>query len=594
MLGTSDGTSKIYDYSASLSSETELGSHDDTPEDSPDHQEELKSMPISQSSTFNPLLLFDVVGSPHLTGLVGALTIDLCEGIPSLDLSTTSSEDSEDICDMVSLDEVCNGSLCRKGKEPESPLSNHTPISFSIASLHTYFLNQSHRRMPGPHDGLYPFTQSTQPKSLFTTPRTEHLMSHCSLKMKEIECRKKFKMLESMEHLEINALSEEIQSIAWRHYELDQYRLAETWWRRFITACLAIPGHQPFKVLHAWLRVMDNVRRQGKYNEALNLHRGLHDRIMKLVGPEHELAIISREKLAALWVSLGKPESELAVNRELLQISLSRFGTRSRTTLRVLLFLGFALVECGQYREGETILCLWVQLDSERSRADRGTIDAQNVIRGMTALAFSLSQQRRYEDSECVFNTTERWFKDMIREDFPSCREFFCEKARVLKSEGRLGESEEILRAVLRYAPDDANNSILCVMEELADVLEKTGQQREGTSLREKIFIKAIEVYGIQHSYSRRDCEQLGLCYAKQGRHEDAILHFQQTIGKLALSNECDLDSRNAYIEDIRGWIFEVEKMREKAQALEFLPIRQGARIPKFMVVCQKGKREEI
>jgi tetratricopeptide (TPR) repeat protein len=589
----SDETFKIYDRSASLSSETDLGSHDDTPEDSPDHRDELKSM-LSQASTFNPWLLVDVVRSPNLTGLVGALTIDLCEEIPNLDLSATSLEESEDTYDVVNLDEIFNESLCRKGKKPESPLSNHHLVSFSIASLHTYFLNQSQRRMPGPLDELYPLTQSTQPKSLFTTPRTEHLMSECSLKTKESECWKKFKTLKSMEHLEIDALAEEIQSIAWRHYELDQYRLAEVWWRRFITACLAIPGHQPFKVLHACLRVMDNVRRQGKYNEALNLHQSLHDQIVKLVGPEHELAIISREKLAALWVSLGEPESELAVNRELLQISLLRFGTRSRITLRVLLFLGFALVECGQYREGETVLCLWVQLDSEGSRADRGTIDSQNVIRGMTALAFCLSQQRRYKDSECVFNTIERWFKDMIREDFPSCREFFCEKARVLKSEGRLIDSEEILRAILRHAPDDGNNSTLCAMEELADVLEKTGQQGEGMSLREKIFIKAIEVYGIQHSYSRRDCEQLGFCYAKQGRYEDAILHFQQITEKLALSNECDLDSRNAYIEDIRGWIFEVEKMREKAQALEFLPIRQGARIPKFMVVCQKGKREEV
>lgn len=471
-----DGTSKTNDSSASLSSESDLGSHGDTPEKSPDHREELQSIPISQASAINPWLLIDVVGSPSLTGLMGALTIDLCQEIPSLDLSTISAEEGDDICDAVNLDDVYNGSLDQKGKKLESPLSNHDSVSFSIASLHTHFLNQSHRRIPGPLNELYPFTQSIQPGSLFTTPRTEHPMSEFSLKTKESECWEKFKTLKSMEHLEIDALTEEIQSIAWRHYELDQYRLAEIWWRRFIAACLAIPGHQPFKVLHAWLLVMDNVRRQGKYNEALNLHQGLHDSIMKLVGPEHELAIISREKLAALWVSLGEPESELAINRELVQISLSRFGTRSRITLRVLLFLGFALIECGQYREGETILCLWVQLDSEGSRAGRRITESQNVIRGMTALAFSLSQQQRYEDSECVFNTTERWFKDLIREDFPSCWGFFYEKARVLKSEGRLVESEEILRSVLRHAPDDTNNSTLCAMKELADVLQKASQ----------------------------------------------------------------------------------------------------------------------
>jgi hypothetical protein len=476
-----------------LSSKKALESLNSIPETIPaeffDHEEQLQSKPVYQVPTINFWELVDVVGSPGLTGLIGALTLDLCDEIPGLDLSATSSEESEDIYDLMNLGDAGNESLSKKVKKPKSPRSGRPSVSFSITALNTYFSNQSQRCMLGPLDELYPFPESTRPKTLFETSRTEHQMSDYSLRMKEIECRKKFKTLKSMEHLEIIDLTETIESIAWRHYELDQYRLAEICWRRFITACLAIPGYQPFEVLRACLWVVDNVQLQGKYKEALNLHQGLHEKIMKLVGPEHELAIISRDKLATLRACFGEIDSELAIRRELIQISLCRFGIRSRTTLLILLDLGFALIRCLQYRESEAILCLWVQLDSEMSRhEDRDTIEAQNVIKGMSTLAGSLRQQRRYEDSECALNTTERWFTNLIRMESPSCWRFFREKARILRSEGRFLEGEEILRGVLKHALDKANNDALVVMLDLAELLEEigTGQGAEVTTLREK------------------------------------------------------------------------------------------------------------
>ena len=72
------------------------------------------------------------------------------------------------------------------------------------------------------------------------------------------------------------------------------------------------------------------------------------------------------------------------------------------------------------------------------------------------------------------------------------------------------------------------------------------------------------EIYGFGHRFSRRSCEVLGFAYANLGRYEDAIVHFQQTAGKVALSQTEDPESRDDYIEKIRGWISEVEKMKEE------------------------------
>jgi tetratricopeptide (TPR) repeat protein len=76
----------------------------------------------------------------------------------------------------------------------------------------------------------------------------------------------------------------------------------------------------------------------------------------------------------------------------------------------------------------------------------------------------------------------------------------------------------------------------------------------------------SVEIYGVENKYSRLHCERLGFCYARQGRYDDAIIHFQRTIEKVAFSNEGDLNSCSAYIEEIRAWIWDVEEMKEEAR----------------------------
>jgi tetratricopeptide (TPR) repeat protein len=544
----------------------ELCDQDDAQEDLPRQREHLLSMPIDQQSTFNPWLLVDVVGSPRLTKLIGALTIDLCEDIPSLDLSAPYSDESDDDKDSMDLDGICSSMLYRKAHNQQSPAktTSHS-VSYRNTSLSSYFSNRTQRRMPGPLDELYPFPKSASPRQLFRRPRTNHLISGYAMKIKELECMKKFKTLKSMQPLEINELAEDMRSIAWRHYELEQFVLAESWWRRVVNSCLQIPGFQPFKVLQACLQVVSNVQLQGRHNEALSLHQRIHHKIVKLVGPNHQFAIFSKEKLANILRSLGENDSEIAIFREVLQYCLLQFGPRSRDTLDVLRFLGYALISGSQYREAEAILCHTVELDCElASCIDRDVIDAQNSLYSMTGLACSLNDQKRFEDSKSVLNTAEEWFKDTIKIESPFCWQYFRRRAVVLRCEGRLLESEEILRAVVNHAPDYPDIEIKLAMIELAEISMETGQQAEAATWWEKNFIMGGELWGFDYKCSRYDCEILGFCYARQGRYNDAILHFQQTIEKLALINGGNLGSRKKYIEVIEDWILEVEEMKEQ------------------------------
>ena len=420
--------------------------------------------------------------------------------------------------------------------------------------------------MLGPLDELNPFPRSGPPKRLLKYPRTDYLVCEYTFKTMELECQTKLKVLKSMKRSDTVDLVESMTSIAHRHCELEHYGPAEIWWRRVVTCSLRIPGYQPFKVLWACLWVINIVRYSGRLSEALSLHQGMHKKILNLVPAEHELAIYSNYVLAALSDNFGDNESSVAINRELLQICLLKFGARDTLTLEILLWLAWALSLRDQYRGvAETMLCIRVELDREVSNhAD--SISAQNSLISMGVLVGCLTRQRRYEDVKNVLDITERRFKDLIRIETLFCWKYYYEKANYMLARRRWRESEQILRGLLRHAPDRQDNDIMNSMQTLADLLMSTGRKEEAAMWMEKIFSMRIAMYGFGHKWSLFDCEQLGFCYAAQGRYDDAIHHFQQTIAKLAVCQAGDLDFRLKYIEDIQSWICEVEEMREEAE----------------------------
>lgn len=162
---------------------------------------------------------------------------------------------------------------------------------------------------------------------------------------------------------------------------------------------------------------------------------------------------------------------------------------------------------------------------------------------------------------------------DSIRVEKPSCWVYFHEKARVLKFEGRLRESEEILRAILKHALNYPQPNIIFTMMELADILVGFSRDEEGITLWENIFSISTELFGIEHRYSRDRCETLGFYYAYQGRFDDAILHFQQSMEKLALSSLDDPDSRDDYVQDLHSWIAKVEWMKAEKEREETMEV---------------------
>ncbi|KAE9374920.1 hypothetical protein N431DRAFT_533883 [Stipitochalara longipes BDJ] len=537
---------------------------------------------MDQEQTFNPWLAVDVVGSPGLTGLIGALTLDCCESIPDLDLSEPCSEVTQAEWDFVERGQESSTVIDQDPpRENQPPKTDCGPISTSVSALSTGFLHQRQHYMLGPLSEVDPFPRVVLQKSLFKNPRTDHLISAYSLRAKEIECRARFKALDSMKRVDILKLVEDMRSLCWRQYELDQYDLAESWSRCVVTSTLKISDIHPTKVLYACLDVLDLLRVRGKFKEALGLHPMVHDQIMKLVRPDHDLAILSRLIFAEIQNGLHEYEHEVSVCREVLQLCLLRFGTKSRDTLHILVNLAIALGRTGQYKEAETLSHIQIQLDYEVSKyTGRDAVDNLNALVSMVTLARCFTYQGKYDDSASVLHTAETCFENVIGAKNSYTWHHSFEKAEMLRRMGRLLESEEILRAQLEHAPESAYEDVRLGLKFLADLLIETGRENEVIVLWEKMFSLDIEMFGIEHKISRADCKKLGFSYAELGRYDDALIHFRRTSEQLNLSRSRDPDSHDTHLKEIQDWILAVENMKEQARTTGSQPVVEGVPPP--------------
>jgi tetratricopeptide (TPR) repeat protein len=232
-----------------------------------------------------------------------------------------------------------------------------------------------------------------------------------------------------------------------------------------------------------------------------------------------------------------------------------------------MLLLGWGLGDAGQHKEADAILRIRVELEYENSaHAERDIIETEKGLIAMVGLACSLRAQGRFDDSGSVLYIAEGRFTHMLLIENFFCWGFYVEKARVLRAKGKLLESEETLRAILRHTPSHPDWDIINSMDVLAGLLEQTGRITEEAMWRQNIFLMGIEICGIDNMYSRRACEDLGFCYADLGRYDDAVHHFHQTIEKLALCQSRGSGDRASYIEEIREWICEVEERRKKEE----------------------------
>lgn len=499
----------------------------------------------------------DVIGSPRLTKLIGALTIEDCE-IPLLDLDSNSL-DADDISgsDLVDL---CGRYNSAQEENIISRRQSWSTTSISTSQIFRNFGKRSHSGLPFE---LYPSHTSSSQSHVFHG----RYFSSGPLKPKvsESECEIQLQRLKHMQDIEIIHLVEAMGAKAVELYNKNCYHTAETWFRRVVRAGKLVHWYKPHQTLWACLQVAKCLELQIRYKEAQQLHQRLHGTIERKLGADHDISVQSRRLNGDLLDHLGFKEESEAVRRQVLQIRLNTLGVRHPETIHALENLGCTLELLKRPSEAQPLLerSVHFRLETRKNSGSSSTGDI-DTLWAMTLLARAFQSDRRYDESEKVLDRAHYLLGDVTRWRSLKCFAYHSERARTYRLQERFENSEKILRGLLKYhlnymGPGTKMNSV----RELAHILMETGRHSEAAFRLKQEYFLHVKTFGLTHHYTVDCCVEVGFGYAHQRRYSEGKLFFKEVIEMLHLSSE-EPNSRTACIQNINAWMEELEEMRVK------------------------------
>jgi tetratricopeptide (TPR) repeat protein len=501
----------------------------------------------------------DVIGSPGLTKLIGALTIKECD-IPLLDLA------SDNLC----IDDISGSNLmdlysrCDSAQEENVISRRHSWLTRLSTSMKTSQTSGDFEKLLhfGLQFELYPFPTSS--RQSYVVRRRFFSSGSLKSKMSESECKIKLQKLKHMQDTEIIHLVEAMGARAEKLYYQARYDTAETWFRRVVRAKKLVNWYKPDQTLWACLHVADCLQFQSRYKEAQQLQQGLHGTIERICRADHDVSVKSVELNAEILGLLGFVAEEEAIRRQVLQIRLTTCGMRHPETIFALENLGSTLEALERHGEARQLLEASLHFRLERRKNSGYSLRTQHniLLWDVNGLAQTLRKNGRYDESENVLDFAHDSLADATRLRSWNSFEYHYERACIYRLQKRFENSEKILRGLLKYHLNYmAAGTSIRSMYELAKILVETGRHREAASWRKKEYLLRVKIYGLTHHYAINYCKCVGFCYADQSRYNEGKLFFEEVIEMLDLSSE-EPNSRTFCIQSINDWMEELEEMR--------------------------------
>ena len=280
------------------------------------------------------------------------------------------------------------------------------------------------------------------------------------------------------------------------------------------------------------LRSMNNLAavlsNQGKYEQAEEVHRqalGLRETVL---GKEHPDTLVSMNNLAAVLSNQGKYEQAEEAHRQALGLMETVLGKEHPDTLRSMNNLAVVLSKQGKYEQAEEMHRQALEL--------RETVlgkEHPDTLRSMNNLAAVLSNQGKYEQAEEMHRQALRLRETVLGKEHPDTLVSMNNLAAVLSNQGKYEQAEEIHRQALglmetvlgKEHPDTLRS-----MNNLAAVLSNQGKYEQAEEMhRQSLRLREI-VLGKEHPDTLRSMNNLAAVLSKQGKYEQAEEMHRQAL----------------------------------------------------------------
>jgi hypothetical protein len=350
--------------------------------------------------------------------------------------------------------------------------------------------------------------------------------------------------LGSIEGEEVARLVASIAKIGFKYRTLSEYRIAEKWYRCIVTATEGMRDRRPVWILAACLGVILCLNMQGRYAEARGLHQDLYIKVQREFGTLHPLALLSKAEWCTPLRWFGTQEEEEKIWRELLQSHLSLQGTAHNESITAIHQLGLLLGRQERFLESEQLMIIAINLRTEQSvvllEPYQGCPDMndRDTLLTMLHLAHSFNMNGKHNQSRDLLVETKNRFQNILQRESRMYFHYQNEFARTQRLAGKLKNSEEILRDLMRcHESSMSPNRRVSILRELGEILNEAGHRNEATSWFEKEFIVLLENVGLDNPIIKISCKRLGLCYARMGLYNEAMLYFEWMIERLNLED---------------------------------------------------------
>jgi tetratricopeptide (TPR) repeat protein len=133
--------------------------------------------------------------------------------------------------------------------------------------------------------------------------------------------------------------------------------------------------------------------------------------------------------------------------------------------------------------------------------------------------------ERNYERSA-------RYYGMSYGETISSCRLLAATYASLGRYEDAVGLLQRVINET-RKPEEKPTGDLLAIISDLGGHLQKAGRFAEAIPLQEECLRGFVEIYGLSERWTIDTIDQLGLCFERLGRYNDALGLYQESIDQI-------------------------------------------------------------
>jgi len=303
-----------------------------------------------------------------------------------------------------------------------------------------------------------------------------------------------------------------------------KYKEAEILFRKMIVSSSNIFGPNSTETVDTMCNVAGAMYNQGGYAQASQYHNQTHEKAARIFPSDHPIFLKSFSTKARIAGSLGEDQNaEEEIQRQVVQISLCKFGPKDNFARQCLQFLAMCLMNAKKYKLCEELLYIVIEIGQSILDQQTDMVKAF-YARTLQMLCRTLWEQGKYDECERMSQMARAKARSLLHMYHENVMALDYRLATAWRKQGRLRESEELLRDVLDrqlHSIGEGDQDTLYTTFELAELLGETKRYEEASVFRQKFFRGRIKTFGAVNRFSFEGFEKLLKTYEAEGRRAD-------------------------------------------------------------------------